>query len=88
MIRVQPRSVHSAEYQLLAARLRAAREGAGLSQRALAARLNKPPSYPHKVETAERELNVIELMDYCAALGVDFSAFVRELTEELAKLRN
>ena len=68
------------------AKLREAREAAGLTQRELAARLGKPPSFPHKAETAERELNIVELMDYCAALDVNFLSFVRELAAAIQNL--
>ncbi len=68
--------------------LRQARQDAGLTQRDVAARLSKPASYPHKVETGERELNVIELMDYCSALGVDFVKFVRDVRTVVEELRS
>lgn len=68
--------------------LRDARYAAGISQRDVADRLGKPPSYAHKVETADRELNVIELLDYCEALGIDGHALVRKLHKAVSKLRD
>jgi transcriptional regulator with XRE-family HTH domain len=67
--------------------LRDARISAKLTQRDVASRLDKPPSFPHKVETGERELNVIGLMDYCSALGIDFVTFSRQMKEEIERLR-
>lgn len=67
--------------------LREARENAGLTQRDVAAKLGKPPSFPHKVETGERELNIIELMDYCAAMGQDFTEFVEQVKAAVTRLR-
>lgn len=67
--------------------LREARIEAGLTQREVAARLHKSPSYSHKVETADRELNVIELMHYCAALNVDFADFTSRLVEAISALK-
>lgn len=84
---MRPRSVHSSGYQLLAARLRDARNTAGSTQREVADRLAKPPSYVHKVENGERELNVIELFDYCAALEVDAIEFIRGLQGAIAQSR-
>jgi transcriptional regulator with XRE-family HTH domain len=84
----KPRSVHSADYQLLAQHLRRARIKQGLTQRDVAARLQKPASYPHKVENAERELNVIELIDYCAALNVDFIEFIQHFKQQLNTQRS
>ena len=83
---LEPRSVHSEEYKLLASMLRDARLAAGLTQREIAVRLNKPPSFAHKVERAERELNVVELMDYCAALDVDFLTFTQDVYREIQGL--
>jgi transcriptional regulator with XRE-family HTH domain len=68
--------------------LRQARLDAGFTQRDVATRLSKPPSFPHKVETGERELNVIELMDYCTALNIDFTQFAREIYAAIDTFRN
>jgi transcriptional regulator with XRE-family HTH domain len=73
---VRPRSVHSTEYQLLAKALRQTRLDHKLTQEEVAARLKKPRSFTHKVENGERELNIVELMDFCAALDEDFLMFV------------
>lgn len=67
--------------------LREARAAAGLTQRDVAARLHKAPSYAHKVENADRELNVLELMNYCAVLGVDFVAFTALLHTAVLQFR-
>jgi transcriptional regulator with XRE-family HTH domain len=79
--------VHSDEYKLLAEHLRLARVRSGLTQREVAARLRKPPAFPHKVEHGERELNVVELLDYCEALGIDFVQFAAEIAQAVRELR-
>lgn len=66
-------------------RLREAREAAGLSQRTVATRIGKPQSYIHKWECGQRQLNPIDLRDLCAAIGISFVDFLRELDEELLK---
>lgn len=81
------RSMHSPEYRLLATKLREMRQKAGFTQRALAERLAKPQSYIHKTETCERELNVIELMDYCSALEIDFLNLMDELQTAIIRMR-
>lgn len=65
--------------------LRNAREAAGLSQRALAARIDKPQSYIHKWECGQRQLNLIDLRTLCTALEIPFLEFVSELEEKLKK---
>lgn len=59
----------------------------GLTQREVAARLCKPPAFPHKIEHAERDLNVVELIDYCEALGIDFVQFAAEIAQAVRELR-
>lgn len=84
---MNPRSVHSDEYRLLAALLRETRLKHKITQEELASRLGRPRSFTHKVENADREINVIELMDYCSALGEDFLQFTVKLAVEVNKLR-
>lgn len=72
---------------MLASLLKEARKRRGLTQEQVAAKLNKPRSFPHKVENAERELNVIELMDYCEALGEDFLNFVVSFSVSVREFR-
>lgn len=64
-----------------------ARQKAGLTQRDVATRLNKPAAFPHKVEHAEREINIVELLDYCEALGLDFVQFAAEVERTVRELR-
>ena len=63
------KSIHTAEYGALCKELRAAREAAGLSQRALAALLKVPHSWIAKVETGERRIDLVEFGWFCAACG-------------------
>jgi transcriptional regulator with XRE-family HTH domain len=65
------KSVHTAEYASLRAELRSAREGAGLSQRRLAARLKVPHSWVAKVESGERRIDLIEFCWFVGACGID-----------------
>ena len=58
------------EHQRIAAALRRARKKAGLSQSAVAAKLGRPTSYVSKLERGVQEIGVIELIDYCGAVGV------------------
>lgn len=67
------------EYQIVADRLRQAREEAGLSQTALAAELEVPQSWVSKAETGERRLDVVEVFEVLDALGVSPNVFFRDL---------
>lgn len=55
-------SFHSAAYRRFRQRLKEARVlSAGLTQREVARKLGKPPSYVAKIETGERRVDFIEL---------------------------
>jgi transcriptional regulator with XRE-family HTH domain len=61
---------HPAHSAIIDALIRA-RKGAGLTQREVAARLRKPPSFVGKVEAIERNLSVLEFIAWTRAIGVD-----------------
>ena len=51
---------------------------AGLKQSDLASKLHLPQSFVSKVETGERQLDIVELKKVCDAMGVSFMDFVIE----------
>lgn len=77
------KSVTSKGYKVLLACLKEAREGAGLSQADVAARLDMSQSQISKCERGERRLDVIELREWCGALGVSLPSFIRTLEQLL-----
>lgn len=77
------KSTHTKEYDLVRTELKAAREGAGLSQRALAARLGVPHSWIAKVEAGERRIDVVELCWYLAACGKQAPRSLAELGKKI-----
>ena len=58
------------EHQRIAALLRQAREKAGLSQSEVAAKIGRPATYLSKLERGVQGIEVVELIDYCGAVGV------------------
>ena len=58
---------------------------AGLRQIDLAEKLHVPQSMISKYEVGERRLDLLELRDICAALGVSLVEFVRELEKRLGE---
>jgi transcriptional regulator with XRE-family HTH domain len=75
------KSLHTRQYALLLEELRAARQAVGLTQVALAERLDMTQSDVSKCERGTRRLDVIELREWSQALGlglVEFSAKVEE----------
>lgn len=73
------RSVHSTRYKALRERLVAERVQRGLTQTEVAQRLGRPQSFVSKIESGERRVDVIELMDLLAALEADWVRFLRHL---------
>lgn len=66
-----PAWVSSTVHRTLIAALVDARKTAGLTQRDVAAKLGKPPSFVGKVESIERNLNVVEFLEWCDAVGIE-----------------
>jgi transcriptional regulator with XRE-family HTH domain len=68
-----------ADQKKLQVLLRAVRIKAGLTQEEVARRLGRPQSFVSKYETGERRLDILELRQVLAALGLPLKEFVRTL---------
>ncbi len=75
----------STAYRALLKKLVEARDAAGLTQRDLAAKLGKQPSWIAKIEGRERRLDVIEYIAICRALGIDEGLFLNEISGALPR---
>ena len=62
--------VVSSDYRAAIAAVKEARTALGVSQRELARRLNKPPSFVNKIELLERRLDVVEFIAIARALEI------------------
>lgn len=71
-------AVRSTRYRGLLARLRLAREEAGLTQEEVARAVGRPQSYVSKCETGERRLDAIELEDLARVYARPLGFFVGE----------
>jgi transcriptional regulator with XRE-family HTH domain len=65
------KSVHSSDQAAFCELMIGARKAAGLTQHALARRLNKPQSFVAKYKGGERRLDVVEFIVIARALGAD-----------------
>ena len=74
---------HTTAYRRLCALLRRWRTDAELTQRDLAARLRKPPSYVHKCEVGDRRIDPVEMVCWCRACGFDPHDALNDLLTEL-----
>lgn len=74
-------SLHSDRYGRLCQLLIEYRRAAELTQIEVAEALSKPQSYVSKYENGERRLDLIELIDIAAVLGVTPSDFIDQLAK-------
>jgi predicted transcriptional regulator len=73
------RAQHSPSYRRLCGLLRKWRTDAGLTQRALAKRLRKPPSFVHKTEIGDRRMDPIEFVAWCRACRIEPSISIADV---------
>ncbi|HEV2598630.1 helix-turn-helix transcriptional regulator [Sphingopyxis sp.] len=75
--------VVSPEYRTAIDAIKAARVEQGLSQRELARRLGKHPSFVNKIEQLERRLDVLEFIAIARAIGVAETALLQTIVQAL-----
>ncbi|MEG3168831.1 helix-turn-helix transcriptional regulator [Sphingomonas sp. LB3N6] len=75
--------VVSPDYRAVIAAITEAREALGVSQRELARRLSKPPSFINKIEQLERRLDVLEFIAIAEALETTAPALMAILRTAL-----
>lgn len=75
--------VVSPAYRDMIDAIKAIRENAGVSQRELARRLGKPPSFVNKIELLERRVDLLEFIAIADALGLKADDLVKQVREAL-----
>ncbi|MFC5431872.1 helix-turn-helix domain-containing protein [Paraburkholderia denitrificans] len=74
--------LHDPRYQRIAVLLTELRKERGLLQQDVADRLDRPQGFVSKVESGNRRLDVIELLDFLRALDADPHGFIDRLFEQ------
>ena len=69
------------KYEFLRAELKKARLDAEMLQIDVAKKLKKPQSYVSKIESGERNLDLIEYISYCGALGLSPHKWLKQLLD-------
>ena len=69
------------KYEFLRSELKKTRIAASLRQVDLAKLLKKPQSYISKIESGERNLDLIEFLSYLTALGIEPSKWVKRFMD-------
>lgn len=77
------KSIGTRSYAHFLAVLREERVKAGVSQDEMAARLGETQSFVSKCERGERRMDIIELREFCKAIGLSLEKFVKQLERGL-----
>lgn len=80
------KSIYTQENNILCQWLTEKRQEADLSQRQLSSLLGIHHSIVGKIETGERQINVIELIQYSAALNADPIEIINQLKLSIKQL--
>lgn len=70
-------------YEKLQTLLRDMRKKQGITQKELADRLGRPQSFVSKLESGERNIDLIELIDVAKSIDLKPSSVISELVEKL-----
>jgi transcriptional regulator with XRE-family HTH domain len=70
------KSVHTDAQKSLQSLLRSLRRKAGLTQVELAKRLDTPHSRISNYKRGERRMDIVQLRDYCLAVGITLTEFI------------
>lgn len=82
------KSTFTREYQCLKGLLRQYRIKAGLTQVQLAVKLGETQSFVSKCERGERRLDLVQLKEFCRAIGIALGAFVVDFERLSSKGRH
>jgi len=80
-----PRTLGTPRHRILRDFLGEKREKAGLTQHEVSARLQRPQSFIASIETGQRRVDVVELLDLAKAIGFDPHEAVQRLAKVAAK---
>jgi transcriptional regulator with XRE-family HTH domain len=78
------KSIHTPQQKRLLTLLRQLRLEARLTQAELGTRIQKDQTFVSKYESGERRLDILEVREVCAALGITLKEFVRRLDKALS----
>jgi transcriptional regulator with XRE-family HTH domain len=78
-----PKSIYSEQYRAMLQLLRHVRLQSGIKQTDLVRRMKLDQSSISRIETGDRRLDVIELRNFCAAIGITLPDFISRLEEKL-----
>ena len=81
------KSTFTREYAVLRVLLRRFRRDAGITQVQLANSIGETQTFVSRCERGERRLDLVQLREFCCALGIDLKQFVEAFEKELTSRR-
>lgn len=78
---MERKSSHTPEFEQFVAMLREARAASGLSQMQLAKKVGRDQSIVSRWETGELRMDLVQLRDFCRAIGVSLTDFVADFDQ-------
>ena len=82
------KSLHRKEYKILLRLLYEKRTAADIKQEELAEKLGVHQSYISKTENGDRRIDLVELSDFCEALGVNLVELVNEYYRRIKNIKS
>lgn len=79
------KSSFTSDYRVLCQLLREKREEHDLTQVEIAERLDETQSYVSKCERGERRVDLVQLRQFCRAIGITLAEFVGEFERRVGK---
>ncbi|TIN98515.1 MAG: helix-turn-helix transcriptional regulator [Mesorhizobium sp.] len=76
-----PKSVHSERHRMIASALASQRRAKGLSQAEVAKILGRHQPFIANIESGERRVDLVELMDIAKIIDFDVIALLRDLQD-------
>lgn len=61
------------------------RKASGITQKQLASKMHLRQVIISKIETCERRIDLLELINYCGGVNVPFLTFAEEVSERILK---
>ncbi|MBI5301813.1 MAG: helix-turn-helix transcriptional regulator [Chloroflexi bacterium] len=77
------KSIHTDNYGLFLEQLRKTRESSGFTQEQVAEKMEVTQTFISKCERGERRMDILEVRDFCRAIGVSFEKFIAALERTL-----
>ena len=74
-----PKSVHSQRHMMIAAALAEARRAKGMTQLQVASALGRRQPFVANIESGERRVDLVELLDLAAIVDLDLDALIGKL---------